>query len=496
MDGGSRAIRSIQKKNLSIDLVESAQIGTVGVGEATLPHLRFFNQRLGIDEPEFMQRTQATYKLGIEFANWGRLGDAYIHPFGDFGRSINGIGFHHYWLRMREEGRGLDIGDYSLPVVAARGNRFAYPSDDPESVLSSYSYAYQLDSSLYAAYLREFAEARGVRRHEGIVNDVELDPESGFIRAVTLDDGRELSGELFIDCSGFRGVLIEQALHAGYEHWSHWLPCDRAIAIPTENAGAVTPYTRATAERAGWRWRIPLRHRTGNGHVYSSDFTNDDDALSALLDGVSGEALAEPNYLRFATGRRKKMWQKNCVAIGLSAGFLEPLESTGIHLIQLAIMKMIELFPDTDFDPAYATEFNRSMQLEIERIRDFLVLHYTATDRNDTEFWNYCRTMEKPHDLQERMDLFRARAHVVRYTEGLFLEPSWIAVYLGQRIVPKHYDPRVDAHSSESIAGQLERLSKLIRSAADSLPTHDALLSEKELGGTGWNRAAMSLYRN
>ncbi|MEO1203030.1 MAG: tryptophan halogenase family protein, partial [Pseudomonadota bacterium] len=302
MDDGGCAVEAPKKKDCTIDLVESDRIGTVGVGEATLPHLRFFNRRLGIDEPDFMRSTQATYKLGIEFVNWGRRGEAYVHPFGEFGRSINGIGFHHYWLRLRRAGRRDDIGDYSLPVVAARANRFAYPSNDPASVLSSYSYAYQLDASLYARYLRSYSEARGVRRHEGTVESVQHDPESGFITSVTLDDGRALPGQLFIDCSGFRGLLIEQALSAGYEHWKHWLPCDRAIALPSESAGPATPYTRATAEASGWRWRIPLQHRIGNGHVYSSDHMSDDEALDVLTAGLESAPLAEPNQLRFATG--------------------------------------------------------------------------------------------------------------------------------------------------------------------------------------------------
>jgi len=444
-----------------------------------------------------MQHTQASFKLGIEFVNWGRLGDSYIHPFGDFGRSMNGIGFHHYWLRLQAAGAGEDIGAYSLPVVAARAGRFAYPSDDPASVLSSYSYAYQLDSTLYAAYLRRYSEARGVTRHEGIVSDVTLHPETGFIESVTLNDGRRLEGQLFIDCSGFRGVLIEQALEAGYEHWKHWLPCDRAIAIPSENVGEIKPYTQATAERAGWRWRIPLQHRTGNGHVYSSDFLDDDQALETLYAGIEGQPLADPNRLRFSTGRRKTMWRKNCVAIGLSAGFLEPLESTGIHLIQLAIMKLIELFPDADFDPHHAREFNRSLRMQIERIRDFLVLHYTATERDDSDFWNHCRTLKKPDELEARMELFRRRGHVARYSEGLFLEPSWIAVYLGQRLLPERYDPRVDAHRLDGISGNLDRLRQLIHDASESLPTHAHALSQSgSPDADGWKPAAMSLYRN
>ncbi len=488
-----------KKRPLSVELIESEQIGVVGVGEATLPHLRFFNQRLGIDEPDFMRSTQATYKLGIEFANWGRLGDAYIHPFGEFGRSINGVAFHHYWLRLRQAGRERDIGEFSLPVAAAGKDRFAYPDSDPTSVLSSYSYAYQLDASLYARYLRACSESRGVKRHEGIVTRVKQHTETGFIESLVLRDGREIGGELFIDCSGFRGLLIEQTLAAGYEHWRHWLPCDRAIAVASENVGRIPPYTRAVAESSGWRWRIPLQHRIGNGHVYSSDHTSDDEALRVLLDSLDGDAVSEPNRLRFATGRRKQMWLKNCVAIGLSAGFLEPLESTGIHLIQLAIMKLVEFFPDTDFEPLNAVEFNRTMRMEIERIRDFLVLHYTATERDDSEFWNRCRTLEQPESLKRSVALFRRFGHVMRYAGGLFLEPSWVAVYLGQRLVPLHYDPRVDSYRLDTLSAQLTRLKGLIRQAAESLPDHAAALRHYQRPGAaadGWRQTAMNLYRN
>jgi len=484
-------------KNLdcAVTLVESEQIGTVGVGEATLPHLRFFNQRLGIDEPDFMQKVNATYKLGIEFANWGRKGDSYIHPFGDFGRPANDVPFYHYWLKARLEGSDYPIGDYSLPVVASQAKKFDFPNPDMNSILSTYGYAYHIDASLYAKYLRAYSEERGVIRQEGKVVSVNQDSESGFILSVVLDNDTTIEGDLFIDCSGFRGLLIEQTLKTGYEHWKHWLPCDRAVAIPCELAGESVPYTRATAEEAGWRWRIPLQHRVGNGHVYCSDYISDERAEHTLRANLEGEPHADANFLRFNTGRRNKMWSKNCVAIGLSAGFLEPLESTGIHLIQLGIMKLIEFFPNLEMDDAYASEFNRVMQMEIERIKDFLILHYNATERDDTDFWSYVRTMSLPDSLQHKMELFKSTGHVVKYQEGLFLEPSWVAVYLGQGVIPERFDPRVNAFSKAELDRQLGKLRASISSAVHGMPSHDeAIANLPKLSEQGWKSATMSLY--
>ncbi|MDJ0751811.1 MAG: tryptophan 7-halogenase [Woeseiaceae bacterium] len=489
----------LRNKRCQIELVESEQIGTVGVGEATLPHLRFFNQRLGIDEHEFMRETHATYKVGIEFANWGRVGDAYIHPFGDYGQKIRGIDFHHYWLRSRALGQSNDIGEYSFPVVAARLGRFDYPDADPRSILSSFSYAFHLDAHLYAQYLRAYSEELGVIRTEGQVVDVVQNPESGFIESLDLDGGKRVEGDFFVDCTGFRGLLIEQTLQAGYEHWQHWLPCDRAIAIPSEPSGDPPPFTRATATDAGWRWRIPLQHRTGNGIVYSSEYMDDETALENLMQGLDGKPVAEPNPLRFATGKRKVSWDKNCVAIGLAAGFLEPLESTGIHLIQLGIMKLIEFFPDKDCDPVLSGEFNRTMAMEINRIKDFLILHYTATERTDTEFWKYCKDMQKPEDLDRRIQMFRRTAHVSGYEEGLFLEPSWVAVFLGQRVIPSEYDTRVDSSDERQFLARMDNVRKTIRAAAESMPTHATTIArtcstEGNLQGH-YPPASMDLYR-
>ena len=482
-------------RGMRITLIESEQIGTVGVGEATLPHLRYFNQRLGIDEPDFMRATGATYKLGIEFAHWGRQGDAYIHPFGDFGGEVDGLGFHHAFLRAQAAGSPHALGEYSLPVCMAAAGRFAFPDADPSVLAATFSYAYHVDSSMYARFLREFSETRGVQRQEGRIVSVEQDPENGFIRTVVLESGQRIAGDLFIDCSGFRGLLIEQTLKAGYEDWKHWLPCDRAIAIPCEGIADPPPYTQASAERAGWRWRIPLCHRIGNGHVYASDFCSDDEALHVLRAGLPGPAMAEPNLLRFQTGRRRLSWSHNCVAIGLSAGFLEPLESTGLHLIQLAIMKLVEFFPGRAMEPRLRDEFNRLMQMEVERVKDFLILHYHATERDDSPFWNHCRTLQLPDSLQHKLETFRETGHVVRYREGLFLEPSWIAVLLGQRCLPRRLDPRIARYPLSSLQGGLEALRQRISVLVEEMPRHqDALARVGNVDDQGWRHASMSLY--
>jgi tryptophan 7-halogenase len=460
----------------AIRLIESLEIGTVGVGEATIPHIRSFNQRLGIDEREFMASTQATFKLGIEFRNWARIGDAYIHPFGAHGSPIGGVDFHHYWLKQRLAGDATSLSDYSLPIIAAYLNRFSLPSAERRSLLSTFSYAYQFDAGLYAAFLRRYAEQRGTVRTEGKIVDVRVSPEGGTIQAVTLADGQVIEGDLFIDCSGFRGLLIEQALHAGYEDWTHWLPCDSAVAVPCEAAVPWTPYTRATADEYGWRWRIPLQHRVGNGYVFCSRYIDADAASEVLMRNLEGAPLAEGRLLRFVTGKRRKQWIGNCVAIGLASGFLEPLESTSIHLIQQAITNLLELFPERRFDPADAMEFNRIMDLEYERVRDFLILHYNATERTDTEFWDYCRTMQLPDSLAHRMELFRARGTLASYREGCFLDPSWIAVYVGQRVLPRRYDPLADAVPNDRLATHLQTLRRAVLHTARSMPDHQQFI--------------------
>ncbi len=466
-------------------LVESAQIGTVGVGEATVPHIRFFNQRLGFDEAHFMAYTRATFKLGIEFHDWARPGDRYLHPFGAYGESVDSVPFHQAWLRARREGRARDLPRYSLPVRAAGENRFAAPDPDPEAIGSTYSYAYQFDATRYADYLGRHAQQRGVTRVEGRIVDVDLHPESGFVQAVILEDGRRLEADLFVDCSGFRALLIGKALGTGYRNWQHWLPCDRAWAAPCASTGPLAPYTRATADQAGWRWRIPLQHRVGNGHVYASGFMDDDDALARFLSGLEATPDDEPRQLRFVTGRRERQWRRNVVSIGLSSGFLEPLESTSIHLIQLAIGYLVDWFPERRIDPACAAEFNRVMDLEYERIRDFLVLHYHATEREDSAFWRHMKHLDIPDTLRERMALFRERGVVSQYRHGMFLDASWLAVYFGQRVVPRQVDPAAERLDPDRLDDFMRDLDRRIGETVAMMPDHAATLEGLLAGRQG-----------
>jgi len=472
--------RHLGDTGCSIRLVESEQIMTVGVGEATIPAIREFNDRLGIDEPEFMRATNASFKLGIQFENWANIGDSYIHAFGYYGQPINDIGFQHFWVRQRQLGDETSFNAYNMPHVASDLGRFAHPVNDPASPLSRYFYAFHFDATLYAQYLRGWAESRGVRRTEGKVVDVKLDGESGFIRSIVLDGGEEIEGELFVDCSGFRGLLIEQALETGYHDWSHYLPCNSAFAVSTayrDDATPIPPYTRARALQAGWQWRIPLQNRTGDGHVFCDAYISHDEAVATLLDNVEGKALGEPRLLRFTTGMRRKVWNRNCVAIGLSGGFLEPLESTSIYLIQTAILKFIRSFPGRDFNTVHVDEYNRQMANKYEECRNFLVLHYHATQRDDTPFWDYCRTMEIPEELERRMRLFRRTAIVSFHRSELFIEHNWLAVLIGQGIIPEYYDPRVDGVPAEQAGQFLERMRNEIRASAESLPSHSQWLA-------------------
>lgn len=455
---------------LNITLIESDQIGTVGVGEATLPHIRFFNQSLGIKEAEFMRSTEATFKLGIEFCDWGQLGDRYIHPFGDYGLPIHGLDFHQFWLKLKADGGRFRLDDYSYPIIAAEQGRFHMPGEDTTRIGSNFGYAYQFDSSLYAKFLRSYSENNGVKRIEGRVIDVALEGTSGNVSTLTLEDDTRIEADLFVDCSGFRGLLIEQALETGYDDWSQWLPCNRAIAAPCESEGELLPYTRATARQAGWQWRIPLQHRTGNGHVYCNEFISDDEAKHQLMSTLDGPALAEPKQLFFKTGRRKQFWNRNVVSIGLSAGFLEPLESTSIHLIQEGITSLIELFPITELDPLDVAEYNERMALNFERVRDFLLLHYTATQRDDSDMWRYFRSMTLPDSLQEKMTAWLSRGYVLKYEFGVFLPPSWVAVMLGQNLVPTAHDPRIDRYDWPKIKGRMEDIRLDTARAVEATP--------------------------
>lgn len=469
---------TLSRDHVDVHLVESEAIGIVGVGEATLPHLRHFNRIIGIDEAEFMAATQATFKLGIEFVDWGQVGDRYIHPFGAYGVDRNGIGFHHLWRKFMDEPETGPIGDYSLPVVAAQKARFDVPSEDPRSVASTYGYAYQFDATRYAPFLRAHSEKRGARRTEGRVTSVERDPDSGDIIAVRLEDGQRICGDLFIDCSGFRGLLIEEALETGYEEWTEWLPCDRAIAVQCESTGPLLPYTRASADQAGWRWRIPLQHRVGNGHVYSSAFQDEESARQRLLDTLEGAPLGDPRTLRFTTGKRRRMWNHNCIAVGLAGGFLEPLESTSIYLVQAAITNLVELLPpDGDF-AAERDEYNRILDNEFLRVRDFLILHYHATTRSDSAFWDHVRTMDIPDSLQEKMELFRRAGRVAEYHQGLFLEASWLAVFLGQGVIPDAWDQRLEQVDEAGLREALTGIRQAVQSAAGAMPDHAEFLAK------------------
>ncbi|MFY7977257.1 MAG: tryptophan halogenase family protein [Brevundimonas sp.] len=470
--------RLVKTPRISVQLIESAEIGTVGVGESTLPHIRAFNERLGIDEAEFMKATRATFKLGIQFEDWGRIGDRYIHPFGDYGMPGGEAPFHHYWLKASAEADVGPLDDYSLPVVAARQGRFAPPSDDARSLMSTYGYAYQLDASLYARFLRTVSEAGGVERLEGRIVGTRRDGESGLLAAVEMEGGAIVEGDLFIDCSGFRGLLIEQVLQAGFHDWSHWLPCDRAVAMPCATDQATVPYTRATALEAGWQFRIPLQHRVGNGYVYCSAFLDQDAATDRLHGLLEGAALNAPNHLRFTAGQRRRTWSGNCVAIGLSGGFIEPLESTSIYLIQQGITQLIALWPDRDFAPKAVNEYNRWMDLEFERIRDFIILHYCATKRDDSELWNHVRTMPLPDSLSAKLELWREGGVVQEYRDGLFLHPSWVAVYLGQGVRPARWHPLADRRETAQLIPALARLRQTVAAAAARLPSQDAYIAD------------------
>jgi tryptophan halogenase len=460
-----------------IELVESEAIGTVGVGEATIPAIKKYNQLIQLDEPEFMRRTHATFKLGIRFDDWVRPGQSYVHGFGVIGQDWEWLRCHQYWLRMNQLGRANDFANHSINTAAALANKFMHPrADMKESPIGHIAYAFQFDASLYAKYLRSLAEQHGVTRTEGRIVAVQTS-ENGDIASVTLEGDREITADFFIDCSGFRGLLIEQTLKTGYEDWSQWLPCDRAMAVPCARTDPLTPLTRATAREPGWQWRIPLQHRTGNGLVYSSKHIDDDSAEKLLLSHLDGDQLANPNRLRFTSGKRRKMWNRNCLALGLAAGFLEPLESTSIHLVQSAAVRFVRLFPDASTDQATIDEFNRQCDFEWERTRDFIVLHYWANQR-DGEFWNYCRTMELPATLQRKIDLWCSNGRIFREDDELFAEESWIQVFLGQGIVPRSHDPLVAIKSDPEIEQFLGNISTTIKRCVDIMPAHDQYISK------------------
>ncbi|MFC4311498.1 tryptophan halogenase family protein [Steroidobacter flavus] len=485
-----------------VRLIESDAIGAVGVGEATIPQIQLFNQALGLDENDFLRQTHGTFKLGIQFVDWLRPGHRYIHAFGQIGRPLGLLPFHQYWLRYRAGGGELGLDAFSLNASAALQNKFSRQVKPANAALPPMTYAFHFDASLYAKYLRNYAEQRGViriegkidrveqrgiarsegkierveqrgvDRIEGKVDRVERGGDDGYIDAVVLANGQRIVGDLFIDCSGFRGLLIEQTLKTGYDDWSHWLPCDRAMAVPCARAGEFTPYTRSTARPAGWQWRIPLQHRTGNGYVYSSRHLSDDEAAATLLANLDGEALADPRPLHFVAGKRKKFWNRNCVAIGLAGGFMEPLESTSIHLVQTAIARLLTFLPHGEPRQADIDEFNRQSAFEYERIRDFLILHYKAVERNDTPFWDDCRTMPIPEELQRKIDLFAAGGRIVRHNDELFTEVGWLQVLLGQGVRPAGYHPLAEQLSAGELAEFMNMIRSVIQHETGAMPLH------------------------
>lgn len=466
------ALSKILGKVLDIKLVESDEIGTVGVGEATIPTLLTFHRLLDINEQEFMAATQATFKLGIGFENWRDIGKNYIHSFGMTGKDHWTAGFQHFWLKGRERGLAADYGDYCLELRAALESKFAHL---PRNAMN---YAFHLDASLYAKFLRQFSEKFGVQRIEGRIAEVRLDPAGGHITALRLDSGAEVEGDLFIDCTGFRGLLIGQALGVGYEDWSHWLYCDSAVAVQTESAGEAIPYTRSIARDAGWQWRIPLQHRVGNGIVYSSRYLPDDEARKTLLANIQGKTLVEPRVIKFRPGSRREHWKKNCIAVGLASGFIEPLESTSIHLIQRSIVHLMQMFPRTRIDQSDIDQFNQQLSSELVHIRDFIVLHYHVTDRRDTPFWRAVSSMSIPATLQHRINLFRETGRVFRPPIELFAENSWIQVMLGQGVMPRQHHPAADLMGDQELARFLGEIKASVDRTVAQLPRHQTYVEQ------------------
>lgn len=462
---------------LAIQLIESDEISTIGVGEATIPPINNFNTALGIDENEFIKATQATFKLGIQFKNWGALGDDYIHGFGTVGQNTGFIGFHHYWLKMQQAGKVDNLDDYSINLLACRHNKFRRATNEiKNSPLEDIGHAFHFDAGLYAKYLRGYAEKHGVTRTEGRIESVQQHPETGFVTSVTLQSGAAHEADLFVDCSGFHGLLIEKTLQTGYDDWSHWLPMNRAWAVPCESVSPLTPYTRSTAHGAGWQWRIPLQHRIGNGHVFCSEYMGEDEARAVLLANLDGKPLAEPRLVKFVTGKRKQFWNKNVVAIGLASGFMEPLESTSIHLIQKGVSRLGSLFPNRGFSQTDIDEFNRQSLSEFEQIRDFIILHYHATRRDDTPFWNYARTMDIPDSLRRKIALFESSGRIFRDNDELFTWVSWLQVMHGQGIRARGYHPLVDNKSEELIEKMMADVKRVMHGVVNIMPRHEAFI--------------------
>jgi tryptophan halogenase len=467
------ALSTVLRNRYAIRLVESDEIGIIGVGEATIPMIQRFNKVVGLDENEFLRETQGTFKLGIEFVNWGKLGQRYMHGFGRIGQDLWTVPFDQYWRKLAALGKASDLEAYSITRMAAKANKFMPPSSDvTNSPLNDIAYAYHFDASLYAKFLRKLSIERGVVRTEGRIVEVSQRPTDGHVNALVLASGERVEGDFFIDCSGFRGLLIEETLQTGFEDWSHWLPCDRAFAVPCESAAVLTPYTRSTAHKAGWQWRIPLQHRIGNGHVFCSSHISEDEAAATLLANLDGKPLADPRLIKFTAGMRKKAWNKNVVAVGLAGGFLEPLESTSIHLVQAAVSQLIDFFPDQGFSDSDVAEYNRASRFHFERIRDFIILHYHLNQRDDSNFWKNCAQMSIPETLQSKMDLYRSRGRIVRVDNELFSEVGWLQVMQGQNLQTQGYNPLVDLQDEDETVQYLEGVRSVIAKCVDVMPGH------------------------
>lgn len=471
------ALSASLPKNVEILLIESEDIGIIGVGEATIPTIRIFNDHIGINEADFIRATEASFKLGIEFRDWGHKGNRYFHPFGDYGARYEGLAAHQIWRRLQSSGDHTPLEALSLATQMAYAGKFFPPNPDPRSPMHDYSYAFHFDASLYAKFLRGHCEARGVKRRNAKISGVNLRGDDGAIESLTLDDGSVETADFFVDCTGFRGLLIEGALKAGYTDWSDYLPVDRAWAVPTAKGGEFTPYTRSTAHVAGWQWRIPLQHRTGNGHVYSSRFMDDDTARDILLNNLDAPALKDPMLIRFTTGHRNRFWDKNCICVGLSSGFLEPLESTSINFIQTGIMRLLELFPSRDIDPFLRDEYNARTLAAYETVRDFIILHYRVNNR-DEPLWRYCADMPIPDDLAYKMALYRRRGEVILRQHDQFTEASWISIYTGQGMIAEAYDPLADRVSESTLRALQQQRREGIQRVVAQLPTHAQFIAQ------------------
>lgn len=462
----------LKNSTTKITLIESAEIGTVGVGEATVPYLKEFLNDLKIDEVDFIRHTRATYKLGIDFDGWHKPEQRFLHPFAGYGARIARIPFHHFWTKLRQQNKAEPLDAYCLASQMARSGKFALPKPNNDIELSNFNYAFHFDAGLFAQYLSNIAQQLGVTRIESTVARVHQSADSGFIQALELASGERVGGDLFIDCSGFKGMLIEETLKTGYEDWRHWLPCDRAVAMPCVKTGEPAPFTRSLAMGAGWQWRIPLQHRTGNGFVYASDYLSDDEAVAQLINNLNGEPLADPKFIPFLTGMRTKAWDKNVFSVGLASGFLEPLESTSIYMVQSSLDIFLKHFPNKYFAPALADRVNNILRARQERLRDFLILHYSANQRHGQPFWDACRHMQLPDSLTQRIEIFRATGQVPLDELDFFRTNSWLAMFAGFNIHADYYHPNVDDFDESAVEKELQTIAKSIRTTVESLPSH------------------------